>query len=228
VGTDIAAISSPPLTAAVFSKDAIQILGSEVTVNGNDQSVGSPNPVNGVESDAAITGNLANVSGTPVSERPFSTYSYSLSSLFKSLRPPFSKEIEQVAPGVTRLADGSYSGTGLSLGQVPGAGDVSQATYVNGALSVSDSNGQGILIVNGDLTVTRTFSYYGLIIVKGKIHLTGEGTDGLRLDGAIICGSDSGSGTSILEGVVRITNDSAMINKQFHALQYARLAFREM
>jgi hypothetical protein len=100
--------------------------------------------------------------------------------------------------------------------------------YVNGPLNISDSNGQGILVVNGDLLVTGSFTYFGLIIVKGKVHLNGGGTDGIQIYGAIISSSDSGNAQSILDGIVQIRNDSAVVQTQFNKLQYARLAFREM
>ena len=228
VTTDIAALPSPPLSAALFSKDAIDVLGSEVIVEGNDQSIVGPIPLNGLESPSTITGNLAGVTGTPLPDRPLSSYSYNMSSLLKSLKPPFTKEIEHVVPGITILSDGTYVGNGLSLGQIPSSGDLSQSTYVDGPLNISDSSGQGILVINGDLSVTGSFTFFGLIIVKGKIHLNGGGMDGIRIYGAVIASSDAGDAQSILEGVVQIRNDSAMIQAQFNRLQYARLAFREM
>ncbi|MCI0623902.1 MAG: hypothetical protein L0387_19975 [Acidobacteria bacterium] len=228
VATDIAALPSPPLNAALFSKDAIQVLGSGVLVEGNDQNVGSPSPLNGLESEGTITGNLTGVTGTPLPDRPLSSYSYNMSSLLKSLKPPFTKDIEQIVPGITILSDGTYVGNGLSLGQLPASGDISQSTYVDGPLNISDSSGQGILVVNGDLSVTGTFTFFGLIIVKGKVHLNGGGTEGIKIDGAIVASSDAGSSQSILDGIVQIRNDSAMIQKQFNSLQYARLAFREI
>ncbi len=228
VGTDIASVPSPPLNAAVFSRDTIQVLGPDVIVSGDDLVTGNPLPLNGLESNATIGGNITNVTGTPQPAQPMSPYTYNMSSLLKALKPPFSKEIEQVAPGVSRLEDGTYVGSGLSLGQIPTGGDLSQATYVNGPLNLSDSSGQGILIVNGDLSITGTFTYFGLILVKGKVHLNGGGTDGIRLYGAIVSSSNSGSETSVLEGIVRIYNDSAVILNQFGRQQYARLAFRQM
>ncbi|HEU0007558.1 MAG TPA: hypothetical protein VFS12_16355 [Terriglobia bacterium] len=228
VATDIAALPSPPLTAALFSKDAINVLGPGVIVEGNDQSIGTPIPLNGLESPSTIMGDLAGVTGTPLPDRPLSSYSYNMSSLLKSLKPPFTKEIEQVVPGITILSDGTYVGNGLSLGQIPSSGDLSQSTYVDGSLNISDSSGQGILVINGDLSVTGSFTFFGLIIVKGKIHLNGGGMDGIRIYGAVIASSDAGDAQSILEGVVQIRNDSAMIQAQFNRLQYARLAFREM
>ena len=225
VATDIAALPSPPLNAALFSKDAIDVLGSGVIVDGDDQSTGNPVNLNGLESQGTITGNFAGVNGTPLAD---SGYSYNMGSLIKALKPPFTKEIEQVVPGITILSDGTYVGNGLSLGQIPSSGDVSQSTYVNGPLNISDSSGQGILVINGDLSVTGSFTFFGLIIVKGKIHLNGGGMEGIRIHGAIIASSNVGNAQSILEGFVQIRNDSAMIQAQFNRLQYARLAFREM
>jgi hypothetical protein len=227
VAADISAIPCPPLNATLFSKDPIQVLGSGVLVEGNDQSTESPVNLNGLESQGSITGTLAGVNGTPLADRPLSSYSYNMGSLIKALKPPFTKEIEQVVPGITILSDGTYVGNGLSLGQIPGSGDVSQSTYVNGPLNVSDSSGQGILVINGNLSVTGSFTFFGLIIVKGKIHLNGGGLEGIRIHGALIASSDLGNSESILDGVVQIRNDSSMIRAQFNHLQYARLAFRE-
>ncbi len=228
VATDIAALPSPPLNAALFSKDAIDVLGSSVIVEGDDQSLGNPVNLHGLESQGTITGNLTGVNGTPLADKPLSGYSYNMGSLIKALKPPFTKEIEQAVPGITILSDGTYVGNGLSLGQIPSSGDVSQSTYVNGPLNISDSSGQGILVINGDLSVTGSFTFFGLIIVKGKIHLNGAGLEGIKIHGAMIASSDAGNAQSILEGIVQITNDSAMIQAQFNRLQYARLAFREM
>src|SRR5689334_21985525 len=76
VAADIAAIPSPPLNATFFSRDAIEVLGSEVAVEGNDVSTGSPVPLNGLESAGTITGTLAGVTGSPLPDRPLSSYSY--------------------------------------------------------------------------------------------------------------------------------------------------------
>jgi hypothetical protein len=228
VAADIAALPSPPLNATLFSRDAIEVLGSEVAVEGNDVSIGSPVALNGLESAGTITGTLSGVTGSPLSDRPLSGYSYNMSSLLKAFKPPFTKDIEQIVPGITILSNGTYVGSGLSLGQIPSSGDISQSTYVDGPLNISDSSGQGILVINGDLSITGNFTYFGLIIVKGKIHLNGGGTDGIRIQGALIASSDAGTSQSILEGVVQVRNNSAILQAQFNRLQYARLAFRQL
>ncbi len=228
VRTEISAVAAPPLSAVLFSSDAISVADDLVQIVGEDESGVSGSDLNGLESKGDITGNMANVSGTPLPARPFSSYSYSMDDLIKSLKPPSSREIEKVAPSISKLADGTYVGDGLNLGQVPTAGDLPQATFADGPLNISNSAGQGILVVNGDLSVSGTFLYYGLILVRGKLLFTGGSLPGIEIHGAIIASSVQGDQTSLLSGNVKIINNSFVIQKQFNALGYVRLSFREL
>jgi hypothetical protein len=133
-----------------------------------------------------------------------------------------------MAPAISKLSDGTYVGDGLSLGQIPTEGDLSQAAFANGSLNISDSKGQGILVVDGDLLVTGTFLYYGLIIVRGKIYLNGGALPGIEIHGAIIASSLAGNQSSLLMGNVKILNNSYFIQRQFNSLGYIRLAYREI
>jgi choice-of-anchor A domain-containing protein len=47
--------------------------------------------------------------------------------------------------------------------------------YAPGDVSVNGDMGQGILIVNGNLNIQGGFVYYGQIIVRGTVKLTGTG-----------------------------------------------------
>jgi type IV pilus assembly PilX-like protein len=226
--SDISMIPQPPLSAAVFCKDAISVGGGVVEVQGRDEDPLALKDLNGLESNALISGSMATIQGSPLPARSNSTLAYSIESIIKSLRPPLSHDIEKVAPSISKLPDGSYVGTGLSLGQIPTAGDVSQPVFANGPLSLSDSSGQGLLVVNGDLTISGSFVYYGLIVVKGKVDLNGTGSPGIEIHGAILAGSALGDQTTLLSGNVRIVNNSTILQKQFGSLQYTRLASREI
>jgi hypothetical protein len=46
----------------------------------------------------------------------------------------------------------------------------------SGTTNISGGTGQGILLVDGDLTISGAFTYYGLIIVRGKMSTTAGGT----------------------------------------------------
>jgi len=228
VRTDISMIPQPPLTAAVFSKDAISIGGDTVVVQGKDEDQVALKDLNGVESNTLISGSMSNIQGSPVSARSNSTFAYSIDSVIKTLKPPLTREIEQVAPTISKLPDGTYAGAGLSLGQVPAAGNISQPVFAAGALSLSDSSGQGLLVVDGDLSVSGSFIYYGLIVVKGRVNLNGSTTPGIEIHGAIIAGSALGDQTTVLSGNVTILNNSYFVQKQFESLQYVRLASRDV
>ena len=228
VRTDISMVPQPPLTAAVFSKDTISVGGDTVVVQGKDEDQTALKDLNGLESNSLISGSMANIQGSPVPARSNSTFAYSIESVIKTLKPPVTREIEQVAPTISKLPDGSYAGTGLSLGQIPTAGNISQPIFVAGALTLSDSSGQGLLVVNGDLSVSGSFVYYGLIVVKGRVNLNGSSTPGIEIHGAIIAGSALGDQTTVLSGNVTIVNNSYFVEKQFGSLQYVRLASRDI
>jgi hypothetical protein len=45
-----------------------------------------------------------------------------------------------------------------------------------GTTTISGGSGQGMLLVDGDLTISGAFTYYGLIIVRGKMTTTAGGS----------------------------------------------------
>jgi Tfp pilus assembly protein PilV len=47
--------------------------------------------------------------------------------------------------------------------------------YAPGDLGINGDVGQGVLIVNGNLSIQGTFTFYGQIIVRGTVKLTGTG-----------------------------------------------------
>jgi hypothetical protein len=224
--SDISMVPVPPLRAAFYSKDAISISTPNAAVNGEDES-GTSVALDSLESRNAITGDLTNVTGAPTSVRPYSPFTYDLEAIIEMLKPPVSREIEKVSPVVARLSDGTYLGDGLNLGQTPLEGDQSQAVFADGPLILQDSKGQGILIVNGDLDVSGTLNFYGLIIVRGKVILNGGGASGIEIHGGILSSSDIGNQTSALSGRVNISYHAALIQEQFNALGFIRLAYRD-
>lgn len=228
VRADISGVPEPPLNAALFSKDAILIGSDTVSIQGNDENQPSLTNLNGLESQGSISGSMSNVAGSPLPARANSAFSYNIDSLIKTLKPPSSREIEKVAPAISKLSDGTYVGDGLNLGRIPADGDSSQSTFADGPLSISNSTGQGILVVNGDLSVTGSFIYYGLIVVKGKLYFDGGASPGIEIHGAIIASSVNGDQSSLLTGNVKVLNNSYFVHKQFGSLQYARLAYREI
>ena len=92
--------------------------------------------------------------------------------------------------------------TGQTESTSPIAADgTPQIVYVPGNLKLDSpkAGGDGLLIVNGDLTVDGGLEYYGLILVKGQIHFTGGSTQPVNLYGAILAG-DSASAADAVGG----------------------------
>jgi hypothetical protein len=55
--------------------------------------------------------------------------------------------------------------------------------WVDGALSVNGAQGQGVLVVNGDLLIQGNFEFYGPVIVRGRLRTAGTGG---RITGGLV------------------------------------------
>jgi hypothetical protein len=68
-----------------------------------------------------------------------------------------------------------------------------QVTYVPGDVQLSGNNSQGfgVLIVDGNLDIHGGLTFDGLIIVRGVISFTGGGSAGVNIYGGIIAGEQS-------------------------------------
>ena len=226
VTTEIARIPCPPLKAAFFSKGSVEILSSAVSLDGNDPSALTASSLNGLESQGNVSGDVSHISGSPLPIRSFSPYAYEMDSLIKMLRPPVSREVESLNINISRTSNGNYVASGVTLGTLPANGNLSQAVYVGGPLTLSNSSGQGILIVNGDLTIEGEFIYQGLLIVNGRVNFNGTGA-GIEITGAVLVSALSGNPSSYLDGTINLVNDSSVIQRQFDRLPYARIAFKD-
>ena len=100
-------------------------------------------------------------------------------------------------------------------------------------MSISgNSEGQGLLIVNGDLTVRGSFRYEGVIIANGRLRFkgysVGSGT-GIAIRGAIISHPEKGGAPSVFEGKkIRIRYYSGIVAAQYQSLRHARLSYRPL
>ncbi len=223
---DISEVPIPPLRAALYSRDAIWIGSANVQISGEDEG-GTGSTLDALESQNAITGDFAGIHEAPNSVRPASSFAYDAEAIIKMLRPPVSREIEKVAPGISRGSDGTYVANDITLGELPGEADLSQAIYVEGSLNLSNSKGQGILAVNGDLNITGPFVYYGLIIARGKVSFNGGTLPGIDIHGGVLASSPDGNQNSILSGNTRVSYHAGYIREQFAALGFFRLAYRD-
>ena len=83
--------------------------------------------------------------------------------------------------------------------------------YAPGDLSINVHEGQGILLVEGDLTVNGTFEFYGIVIVKGSFNTAGGGT-GIHFRGAVMA-ANVDSPTNSITGNAEILYSSCAVSR---------------
>lgn len=91
-------------------------------------------------------------------------------------------------------------------------GDYFPAVYSMGDLVVRAGQGQGILVVDGDLTVWGDFHYFGVVIVLGSLSSVGTGS---RITGAVIV-SNVDLEPQSLGGMTMIQYSSCAIDKSLN------------
>ena len=88
-------------------------------------------------------------------------------------------------------------------------GDHFPAVYSEGDLHVQSGQGQGILIVDGDLTVSDGFNYFGVVIVLGSFNSIGVGS---QITGAVIV-VNQGFEPQSLDGMTRIQYSNCAVTR---------------
>ena len=99
--------------------------------------------------------------------------------------------------GVCTKAD--PNNMGAPLAPASACGGYFPIVWVEGNLTINGVQGQGVLIVNGDLDVQGGFQFYGPVIVKGR--LSTQGTGG-HFQGGVIAANVNLNQTSILGNAI--------------------------
>lgn len=103
-----------------------------------------------------------------------------------------------------------------------------QITYVPGNLQMTaNTQGNGILVIDGDLDINGGLNFYGLVLVRGVIRFTGGGSQATNIYGAILAGEQSLVDTR-LGGSASIFYDKCSLTRDFGKAPPTRLAFREV
>jgi hypothetical protein len=109
----------------------------------------------------------------------------------------------------------------------------------DGDLTLNNVTGYGILVVTGDLNLTGTFGWRGIILVIGEGKVNGTAVSGNEIDGTMIVAQTRDSSFQLLSSLgpatVNWTNgkggffyDSCWINNAMAAFPYKVLSFREI
>jgi hypothetical protein len=88
-------------------------------------------------------------------------------------------------------------------------GDHFPTVYSEGDLHAHSGYGQGVLVVEGDLTVSDGFRYFGVVIVVGSFHSIGVGS---QISGAVIVANQDFE-PQTLDGMTRIQYSNCAVSR---------------
>jgi len=205
-----------------------------LTLNGNDYCQG---PINlpGIATGSTIkTSGLTNILGSPPSMQNLVPFPQSAASIIQNLLPQAVPILYADPTHVTAgSGGGNLVGTNVVLGQIPGFSNPGQpeAVYADQSLAISGSNssGYGILLVNGNLSITGGFRYRGLIVANGTVTLPLNSTGSIRIRGSIISSGNLSIDSSASSSThVNITYDSCSVADSFQSLPLGVRSFKEL
>jgi hypothetical protein len=230
---------TPPLVPAggVETAGSTSLTGfsgsTNLTLNGDDYCGVHPNLPGIAVGTAPTTSGLINIQGTPP-EPPFVSFALPQTAVSVIQNLP-SQAIPILYADPTHVASvgGSLAGTNVVLGQLPGGSNPGQpaAVYANQSLAISGpaSTGYGLLLVNGNLSITDGFRYEGLIVANGTVTITGSSAGNIRIYGSLTSfgnlyiNSSSSPSTS-----VRIHYDSCVVANAFQSLPRVIRSFKQL
>ncbi|MFN2316083.1 MAG: hypothetical protein ABR602_05310 [Gemmatimonadales bacterium] len=232
-------------------KSAMAIVGKldakgNSMIDGNDRCTSDAVPGVMAEDIDLVTGvtkspNEDRIIGDPaVAEDPdISTTldAYDLQKLIEQAQPQYrfdpSDELRDMAPSTYVGADGqTYCDTDDSnnWGGAPGCEGHYPILYSDGNMKLTTGSGQGVLIVNGDLSIQGNFEFSGVVIVTGTFTMMGTGSGTGKINGSVIAkgvGTLDTDETAEIAGNALIQYDSCEIERALNAaLRLTALASR--
>ena len=191
--TPLAALASGG-SASVSGNSHMTYLAN-VIVNGNDNNPGGAGcplpvtPLTGILAGGAISSVAASIIGNPATQPSVAPFPQSGAALITQYQPN-ATAIASVDPDHVIFDGTSYTANGTVLGAQP-SGETSgtaQIVYANQPLTITGSGntGYGLLLVNGNLSVTGNLNYQGVIIANGQISFTPPSSGNITLNGSVL------------------------------------------
>jgi hypothetical protein len=204
-----------------------------LTLNGNDYCGGQNLPAIAAGPAPPPSG-LISIQGS-LPEPPYASFALPQTALNIIQRlPGQAVPILYADPAQVTLAPGGGSlvGTNVVLGQLPGSGPGQPAVvYADRPLAISGSasTGYGILLVNGNLSITGGFNYQGVIVSNGTVTLTLNSTGSIRILGSLTSsGNLSINSSASPHTSLSLTYDSCVVADTFESLPLGVRSFKEL
>jgi hypothetical protein len=192
------------IRASLTTQGGVSV-GGNASVNGTDQvptgwaSCDPPGPAQagvrdnggavGTNGNGTVTGNPPVVNDATINDNTFTTFG---GSTFAQLAARANIVIGPgnytTAPVVTNGKCDKTVLTNWGDGDNPTApcGNYFPIIYASGTITLNNTQGQGILLVNGDLNVQGSYQFYGIVIVQGDLKTAGGGSTEAHFWGGVM------------------------------------------
>jgi hypothetical protein len=202
--------------ASLTALNGVSLQGN-ASVDGNDNQppgwTGCPAqapPLAGISTQGNVTtGGNGDVTGSPPTVRDttlHNKFAY-LDSLFAILAPNANITI----PGGNYRTQPTLNGSGAcdktntsnwgdGMGTQPLCAGYFPIIYINGSATLNGDEGQGILLVNGDLQVQGSYQFFGITLVRGAFNTAGGGNTDAHFYGAVMARDSAITGNNSLSG----------------------------
>jgi Tfp pilus assembly protein PilX len=237
-------VGTPPLvpaggvatagSATLTGLSASSYTSPNLTLNGNDYC-GGPKNLPGIAAGSTITtSGLNNILPAGSAVQNLLPFPQMVPSIIQSTVPQ-AVPILYADPTHVTLASGGGSlvGTNVVLGQLPGPSGPGQPAVVYAdrslAISGSTSTGYGILLVNGNLSITGGINYQGVIVSNGTVTLTLNSTGSIQILGSLISSGNLSTDSSASPSTsLSLTYDSCVVADTFQSLPLGVRSFKEL
>jgi len=204
-------ISAP---ATVYTKGDVTGNGGSLSIDGTD-ACGQSAPLGAVYAKGDWDPNGSPTITGDVTE--YGNVDLDIAGMIAKLKPAADVTLTEDAQNTTYGSDDSYKIV---------YSNTSSPANVNG-LNLSNLQGYGILIVDGDLELGGGFNWHGMILVTGAVRLNGGGgQQALNISGQLLSGTSTVTDIS-LNGTNNIQYDSCGIKKATAAAPLTVLSWKQ-
>jgi hypothetical protein len=194
---------------------------ANVIVEGSDNDPGGAGcpapvaPLPGITAGGAISSVAASIIGNPATQPSLAPFPQSAATLISQYQPN-ATAITSADPSHVTFNGTSYTASGTTLGIQP-SGETSgtvRIVYANQPLTITGSRntGYGLLLVNGNLSVTGNLNYQGVIIANGQINFTPPSAGNITVSGSVL-----GAGNAVLSAPLFVGSTSATISALYNS-----------
>jgi hypothetical protein len=186
--------------------------GNPVSITGHATVIGSP-PV------------LIDTSVHPSTFDQFGSMSYTQLAAQATITLPGQNFATAIAPVVTNgQCDHSVlTNWGDALNPAQPCGSYFPIVHLTGASTLNGTQGQGILLVDGSLSIQGGFQWYGLAIVKGTLTTAGGGGSPAHFWGATLVQDSVSVGTNQITGSANLLYSSCAVLRALEMTQPAAM-----